>query len=255
MDKSTVGGLVGCTILFVIGILLGGPLMPFWDMPSVFIVLGGTFMALFIGFPTGAVVGGLKAGKQALFIQREYVASETVKMLSELSAKARSEGLLSLESAAEQTPDLFLQKGLRMMADGHDAGTLESVLMGEIARTDERHRSNVAIYDAIGAYGPALGMIGTLIGLVQMLRNLSDPTTIGPAMAVALLTTFYGSLLANLIGIPFANKLKQRSAAEIQHKELIVEGLNSILAGENPRFLVERLNATLAPSQRYQEAA
>ena len=124
-----------------------------------------------------------------------------------------------------------------------------------IGKIDERHRISINVFDAMGAYGPAMGMLGTLIGLVLMLGSLEDPSAIGPKMAIALLTTFYGAILANLVGIPIANKLKLRSAEEVAQKELIAAGLLSILAGENPRFMVERLNATLPPSGRFEEAA
>jgi chemotaxis protein MotA len=132
---------------------------------------------------------------------------------------------------------------------------VEEVLYGELEKIEERHKQSISFWDDLGIYGPAMGLIGTLIGLVQMLQQMDDPTKIGPAMAVALLTTFYGSIIANMIGIPVAMKLSKRSAQEISEKTLIAQGLLSILAGENPRFMVERLNATLAPDDRWQEAA
>jgi chemotaxis protein MotA len=132
---------------------------------------------------------------------------------------------------------------------------VEEVLYGELDKIEERHGQSIKFWDDLGVYGPAMGLIGTLIGLVQMLQQMDDPTAIGPAMAVALLTTFYGSIIANMIGIPLANKLKMKSQQEIADKTLVAQGLLSILAGENPRFMVERLNATLAPDQRWEEAA
>ena len=210
--------------------------------------------AVYIGFPGYQVKNALGAGKFALK-PNAYPPAETVKLLQDLSAKARSEGLLSLEAAAEEASDPFLKRGLQLMADGQDQDTVESVMYGEMDKISERHKSNVDVWDGIGSYAPAMGMIGTLIGLVQMLQNMSDPAAIGPAMAVALLTTFYGSLIANMIGIPVANKLKLRNKEEVAHMELIVTGMSSILAGENPRFLVERLNSTLAPGDRLSEAA
>ena len=124
-----------------------------------------------------------------------------------------------------------------------------------VDKLEERHKESIAVWDGVGFYSPAMGMIGTLIGLVRMLQNMSDPTAIGPAMAVALLTTLYGALIANMIGLPLANKLRVRSQREHALKEVVAQGLLSILAGENPRFMVERLNATLAPADRLQEAA
>lgn len=254
MDLATIIGLVAAFGLLLASMLLGGSLLAFIDIPSVVVVIGCTTAAIFIAYPGGAVLNALKAGKQAIMTESRDPAA-TVQLLSELSNRARREGLLSLEAAAEQTDDDFLKRGLLMMADGHEASTIEGVLYDEIGKIDERHRVSVGVFDAMGAYGPAMGMLGTLIGLVLMLGALDDPSTIGPKMAIALLTTFYGAILANLVGIPISNKLKVRSAEEVAHKELIAAGLMSILAGENPRFMVDRLNATLAPSQRFEDAA
>lgn len=254
MDLGTVIGLVAAFGLVLVSMILGGGVLPFVDVPSAVMVLGGTAGVLFVGFPPGAVMEALKAAKTA-FTPPSFNASDTVQMLAELSNRARREGLLSLEAAADETEDDFLKRGLRMMADGHEAPAIESVLFEEIAKIDERHKRSIAVWDGVGAYGPAMGMIGTLVGLVLMLGSLSDPTTIGPKMAIALITTFYGAVLANMVGIPIASKLKLRSAEEIAAKELTAQGLLSILAGENPRFMVERLNATLAPKDRHEEAA
>ena len=254
MDLATALGLAACIALILFGILSGSSITIFIDPASIFIVVGGTFAILFVAYPGGDVMAGMKAGKAAVF-NEAFIAPDTIKLLSELSNRARREGLLSLEEAAEEATDDFLKRGLRMMADGHEAGTIESVLFDEIIKIGERHKVNIGIWDGLGTYAPAMGMIGTLIGLVQMLQAMSDPTAIGPAMAVALLTTFYGSLMANLLGLPIANKLKQRSKEEIAHKELIAQGLLSILNGENPRFMVERLNAQIPPSQRVTDEA
>jgi chemotaxis protein MotA len=254
MDKSTIGGLALAFGLVLAGIMLGSPLLLFVDPPSVVIVFGCTLACLFIGFPGATVIAGLKAGKSA-FRTADYDSRGTVELLAELSNRARRDGLLSLEEAADETDDDFLARGLRMMADGHDPAAIESVLYDEIGKIAERHKSGISVFDGIGSYAPAMGLVGTLIGLVQMLQQMDDPTKIGPAMAVALLTTFYGALLANLVGIPLANKMKKASQKELIYKELIAQGLVSILGGENPRFMVDRLNATLAPADRYEEAA
>jgi chemotaxis protein MotA len=255
MDLSTAGGFVVCITLILAGILMGGAgIMAYLDWPSIAIVCGGTAGALFIGFPTSEVKNAAKAARIA-FKPAAFDPAATVKQLEELSQRARREGLLSLEEAASAATDDFLKRGLQMMVDGHEPSAIESVLFGEIDKLEQRHKTSIAVWDGLGAYAPGMGLIGTLVGLVQMLQNMNDPSTIGPAMAVALLTTFYGALLANIVGIPTANKLKQRSAEEIAHKELVAQGLISILGGENPRFMVERLNATLAPSQRKAEAA
>ncbi len=254
MDLATVGGIVVGFGLILAAILMGGPLTIFIDAPSGVVVIGGTIACLFIGFPGGSVKMALGAVKNA-FSTTPMDVGETIKLLSELSNRARREGLLSLESAAEEATDDFLKRGLRMVVDGHAADAVEDVLYSELDKMEERHKANIAVWDGMGAYAPAMGMIGTLIGLVQMLQNMSDPTAIGPAMAVALLTTFYGSVIANIIAIPLANKLKIRSQQESAAKGLVAQGLLSILAGENPRFMVERLNASLAPTDRLEDAA
>lgn len=254
MDLATILGLVGAVILLTVSILLGGSLLAFIDLPSIGIVLGCTAAALFIGFPGGKLLSAFKAAKNAFFSSPPDPTA-AIATLAEISDKARREGLLALEATAEATSEDFLKRGLLMMADGHEASTLESVLYEEIDRIGERHGNAIAVFDAMGAYGPAMGMLGTLIGLVLMLGTLDDPSTIGPKMAIALLTTFYGAVLANLFAIPIANKLRVRSREELAQKELMTAGLLSILAGENPRFMVERLNASLAPPHRYDEAA
>ncbi len=254
MDISTAGGFAACLGLIAFGIILGGAgFGAYIDPPSIAIVVGGTIGAIFIGFPVKEVFNALVAFKVA-FLPTSHDPRTTVKQLEELSQRARREGLLSLEEAAEAAEDDFLRRGLQMMVDGHEPSAIESVLFGEIDKLESRHKVSIAVWDSLGAYGPALGLIGTLIGLVQMLQNMQDPSSIGPAMAVALLTTFYGAIIGNVFGIPTANKLKLRSAQEVAHMELIAQGLISILGGENPRFMVERLNATLPPSLR-EEAA
>jgi chemotaxis protein MotA len=255
MDMSTVLGLAVMNGLILTAILMGGMgLGPYIDVPSVVIVCGGTLGAVVAAFPFGEIKEAMKAGKLTLKpVQTDP--SGTVKLLEELSQRARREGLLSLEEAAESAEDEFLKSGLRMMVDGHEPSAIESVLYGEIDKLDERHKVAIAVYDAVAAYAPGMGLIGTLIGLVQMLQNMSDPTAIGPAMAVALLTTFYGAILANVFGTPLANKLKQRNAEELAQRELVAQGLMSILGGENPRFMVDRLNSTLPPAIRVSEEA
>ncbi|MED5372661.1 MAG: MotA/TolQ/ExbB proton channel family protein [Myxococcota bacterium] len=250
MDLATVGGMVVANGLILTAILLGGVgIMAYVDVPSILVVFGGSAGVLAVAFPGGMLKDGMMAGKAAVFGKAPDT-GETIKLLSELSNTARREGLLALEGAAAAAEDDFLKRGLLMLVDGHEAEAIESVLFEELSKIEARHKGNAEVWDAMGAYGPAMGMIGTLIGLVAMLKNMSDPAAIGPAMAVALLTTFYGSYLANLIGIPIAAKLKIRSAEEIAAKAIIANGLLSILNGENPRFMVDRLNAALPPSQR-----
>lgn len=259
MDKSTILGLLLAFLLVLLGMVqgegsYGEKLMTFVDFTSILIVGGGTLGAIITSMPPDMLKDGMRSTRVALFNEALDV-KETIQMLAQLSNRARREGLLSLEEAATSTDDDFLKRGLQMMADGHEAATIESVMFDEILKIDERHRMATRFWDGLGMYGPAFGMIGTLIGLVKMLQNMEDPTTIGPAMAVALITTLYGSMLANIVALPVADKLKARSLQEIQHKDLIMAGLLSILNGENPRFMVERLNSTIKPEHRLEEAA
>ena len=254
MDITTIGGILAAFAFIIGAILLGGDITAFFDLVSVIIVVGGTSACLFVGFPLASMKNAAKGVRRAFFLPRHRF-DEAVRTLAQLSQRARREGLLSLESAAEESDDEFLQRGLRLMVDGHEPSTVESVLYDEIAKMEERQKVDAAVFDGLGSYAPAMGMIGTLVGLVLMLKDLHDPSAIGPAMAVALLTTFYGALIANIIGIPIGNKLKLRTADEIAYRELLAQGMLSILAGENPRFMVERLNATLPPEHRLAEAA
>ncbi|MBN2799926.1 MAG: motility protein A [Deltaproteobacteria bacterium] len=269
MDKATIIGLVLANVLIVLGMVITGDMLWFIPRPgagdpvgfnfnaiwsfvdgaSVLIVVGGSIGTMLMAYPMSTMLTAVKAGKN-IFKEEKYDPEATVKLLSELSGRARREGLLSLEDAANETQDDFLKRGLLLMADGHEASTIESVLFDEMAKIEERHKVSIGVWEFLATIAPAMGMIGTLVGLVLMLQQMDDPNAIGPAMAVALLTTFYGSFLANVIGIPIASKLKARSAEELANKALITSGMLSILAGENPRFMVERLNAILPPSQR-----
>ncbi len=175
MDLSTIVGMLVVWGLVVASILLGSSLLIFIDPPSVLIVLGGTASCLFIGFPGGKVVTGLKAVKAAFFAKPPDMKA-SISQLAELSGQARRDGLLSLEQAAETTEDAFLARGLRMMADGQDPAAIESVLYDEISKIDERHKECIAIFEGIADFAPAMGLIGTLIGLVQMLQAMDDPS-------------------------------------------------------------------------------
>ena len=254
MDLGTIVGLVVSAGLIIAAIVLGGPFSAFVDVKSVLLVVGTTICGMFVAYPGKRVTGALSVVKNA-FRKRASNPEQVLQLMREMSSRARREGVLVLEDMANDQEDLFLKKGIQMVVDGHDPAAIEDVLYNEIDKISERHGDGADFFESMGAYAPAFGMIGTLVGLVQMLQNLEDPSAIGPAMAVALLTTLYGALIANLFAIPIAKKLKVYSAAEINEKTLIVQGLLSILAGESPRFLVDRLNAQLAPKERMQEAS
>ncbi len=254
MDVATVIGLVVVSGLILMGIMIGSPLIIFFDLTSLVIVGFGSFFILFVAYPAGVVKNSMKVVKKA-FTTEPRNAEELLTLMRQMSTRARREGVLALEDVARSQEDEFLKRGIQMVVDGHDPEAIEDVLFSEIDKIEERHAAGRGVFDYITNAAPALGMIGTLIGLVQMLQNLEDPTKIGPAMAVALLTTFYGSCIANVFSMPIAEKLKKRSAEELAEKALVAQGLLSILSGESPRFLVDRLNVQLPPDERFQEAS
>jgi chemotaxis protein MotA len=254
MDIATILGLIATMGLIVAAILQGGTLGVFIDIPSVLIVALGTITIMFVCFPGYRVKGAIAIGKKA-FTQQPRNPEQVLQLMREMSSRARREGVLVLEDMASDQEDEFLKKGIQMVVDGHDPSAIEEVLYNEIDKITERHKDGADFFEQFGTFAPAMGMIGTLIGLVQMLQALDDPSAIGPAMAVALLTTLYGSVIANVFALPLAHKLQVRSTEELAEKNLIVQGLLSILAGESPRFLVDRLNAQLPPHERLSEAS
>ncbi len=249
MDIATIGGLVAGLALVTWGILSGSPLSSFIDPGSIVIVIGGTFAAIFVTFPLNKVFGIAKVTQKAFF-NADHDSKVIISKVIELANVARREGLLALEEAVDEVKDDFLKKGVMLIVDGTDPELVQNILETEISYLQDRHSEGKALYENLGTLAPAFGMVGTLIGLVAMLNNLDDPSSIGPAMAVALLTTFYGSLLANLIFNPIAVKLSVKSKDEVLVREVMVEGLLSIQAGENPRIIEEKLKAFLAPSVR-----
>jgi len=249
MDFSTILGIILAFGLILAAILSGSTLMVFIDAPSMMIVGGGTLGALLVHYPFEEVKRGISIARKT-FLHKKIPPTQLIGLLTDIAGKARKEGLLSLQSVAKEVEDPFLVKGLQMAADGHEPKVLEEMMAREIDYIRERHESGAEIFTALGTYAPAMGMVGTLIGLVQMLQSMEDPSSIGPAMAVALLTTLYGSVAANVVFLPMVGKLKTRSQYEILKKELIVEGMNSILAGENPRVMEQKLHAYLQPKDR-----
>ncbi|SES67577.1 chemotaxis protein MotA [Natronincola peptidivorans] len=251
MDIATIIGIVVGLIFVISGILVNGELTIYFSVASILIVVGGTISATFVAYPLPKVLEAMKIASKA-FSNKETEPGIIISRVIGLANTARKEGLLALEEAAEEIEDTFLQKGVMLIVDGTDPELVRNLLETELAFIEERHKDGQGIFEAMGTFSPAFGMIGTLIGLINMLRTLDDPSTIGPSMAVALITTFYGSLLANLIFLPMANKLKLKSREEILRKEIMVEGLLSIQAGENPRIIEEKLKAFLPPKVRVQ---
>ena len=249
VDIATIIGIVVSFGLMIWAILMGGPLSLFIDMPSIAIVFGGTAGVALISFPLADVLGTIAIFKKTVLI-READTNALIAQMMEFATKARKGGILSLQDSIDQVEDQFLVKALQMAVDGQEPADLKTMLQTEIDNIAARHSNGAQILDTMGAIAPAMGMVGTLIGLVQMLQNMSDPAAIGPAMAVALLTTFYGAVLANVLFIPMAGKLKTRSKTEILQKTVITEGMESILSGENPRIMEQKLHAYIAPRKR-----
>ena len=253
MDIATIGGIVACLVFIIASIALGqdgfAGIKYFLDAPSAMITFGGAFAAIFAGYTIKDFLNGLKSAKIA-FKGITAGTGSVIEKIIELSNVARKEGLLALEEAAGDLDDLFLQKGIMLIVDGTDPELVRGILETELVSIDDRHKKNIGFWDDLGGMGPAWGMIGTLVGLIMMLYHMEDASTIGPAMAVALITTMYGSILANWICSPFSMKLKSINNVEMQTKEIIIEGLLSIQAGENPRVIEEKLKSFLAPAER-----
>lgn len=250
MDISTIVGLVVGAVCMIFGIMqTGTSLMSFVDPGSILIVIGGTIAGLLISNPLPKFLESLKTIKHT-FSNKEADPVVVIKKINELAFAARKEGLLALEEIAQNMDDVFLQKGIMLIVDGTDAELLRSIMETELAFIETRHKDHQKFWEAMAEAAPGWGMIGTLIGLIGMLGDLDDPTTIGPKMGVALITTLYGSMVANYIAGPVANKLKARSSEEILHKQVMIEGLLSIQAGENPRVIEEKLKAFLSPASR-----
>lgn len=249
MDLATIGGIVAGVTLIALSIITGGNVGAFINIPSVLTTVGGTIAATLISFPLKKVLGVFAIVKKAFF-HKEKDPTEIITAIVKYAEKARKEGMLALEEDAENEPDPFLKKGLMLAVDGTESELISRILYNDLNALQNRHELGQNILLAMGAYAPAFGMIGTLMGLVQMLTNMNDPSSIGPGMAVALLTTFYGAFMANVFFLPMAEKLKTRSKDEVQKMELVVEGIMSIKSGDTPRVVEEKLKSFLAPTER-----
>ncbi len=248
MDIATIIGLLAGMGLLGAAMSLGaGGISSFVDVPSILVVIGGTSAATLVMFPLQLVLVSFKTIIKA-FVNKTASPSEAIATLTSMTVIVRKEGMLALEK--KKVDDPFLSKGVRMLVDGLDQTTIRAVMSTEVRAIQERHADGVQVFEQIGTLAPAFGMIGTLIGLVQMLQSLSDPAAIGPSMAIALTTTLYGALIANLMFLPFAKKLSIRSKEETSVKELIIEGIISISKKENPNLMKAKLNAYLSPRNR-----
>ena len=247
MDIATLIGLIGAFGVIIASILVGGDFGTFVNVPSILVVMGGTVMAVLMKFPLGVFLGSFKVAMKA-FLHKAEAATDLIDEAKELADTARKSGLLALDGV--EIKNDFLNKGIQLCVDGHEPEFVQRMLMRDINLTIERHDNGQNIFKAIGDVAPAMGMIGTLIGLVQMLSAMDDPKAIGPAMAVALLTTLYGAVIANAFALPVADKLAFRSMEERLNKNLVLETISGIQDGLNPRVLESVLQTYLPNSQR-----
>lgn len=250
MDFSTLIGMLVGLSLVVGAIFMGGAVDVFVNIPGMMIVIGGTLASVCVAFPFEEVIQAVIAGFKA-FASRKVKVNEVVNIMVKVAEISRREGLIALENV--QTENVVLRKACQLIADNADPELIRATLSIEISAMKRRHKIAQDVYKRLAGLAPAFGMLGTLIGLVQMLSNLEDPSTIGPAMATAILTTFYGSLLATLLFIPIGAKLKARTLQEQLHLEIIFEGAKSILENNNPRLVYEKLSSFLAPKERQGE--
>lgn len=246
MDIATLAGLIGAVVVISLAIMLGGDFGTFINPPSLVVVIGGTFGATLARISLGQFLGSFKVGLKSI-LHKSVEPNSLIDEAVELSNIARKEGILALEGREIAHP--FLKKGIDLCIDGHSPEIVQRMLSKDINLALERHDVGIRMFKAIGDAAPAMGMIGTLIGLVQMLSAMDDPKAIGPAMAVALLTTLYGAVIANAFALPIADKLKKISMEERLNKNLILESISSIQAGTNPR-VVEQLLMTFLPESK-----
>lgn len=249
MDIGTVVGIIAGFGLIMLAIVLGGNPDVFVSVSSLVIVIGGTVSATLINFPLNEVVNIFGTVRNAFF-HKEVDPGALIKKLVEFATIARREGILALESQAGDTGDEFLGKSIQLAIDGTAPELIKDILTTELAFLEDRHAMGQSILNAMGAFAPAFGMIGTLIGLVQMLSSMDDPSNIGAGMAVALLTTLYGAVMANVAFLPAAGKLKVRTAGELLIKEITIEGILAIQSGDNPRVVEQKLKAFISPARR-----
>lgn len=254
MDLGSIIGLIAGGVAIFLSMLIAadyevGLLSAFVDYPSLLIVFGGTFSATLIAYPLDKFIGSLKAASK-IFKPPQMNPQTAIKDIIDLANLARREGILALEEKASTMEDMFLKKGIMLIVDGTDPELVRSILETEMAYIEARHTNARSVWGYIGGAGPSWGMKGTFIGLILMLLDMSDPDALGPNMSVALITTFYGAILANYIAIPIENKLKYFNGEELVLKEILVEGMLSIQAGENPRIIEEKLKSFLSPSLR-----
>ncbi|PFG46138.1 chemotaxis protein MotA [Vibrio sp. ES.051] len=247
MDLATLLGLIGGLAFVIMAMVLGGSIGMFADVTSILIVVGGSTFVVLMKFTMGQFFGATKIAGKAFMFKADEPETLIAKIV-EMADAARKGGFLALEEM--EINNTFMQKGIDLLVDGHDADVVRAALKKDIALTDERHTQGTGVFRSFGDVAPAMGMIGTLIGLVAMLSNMDDPKAIGPAMAVALLTTLYGAILSNMVFFPIADKLSLRRDQETLNRRLIMDGVLAIQDGQNPRVIDSYLKNYLNEGKR-----
>ncbi len=250
MDIATIIGLVGGAACIVMSVLTsGGTMGGIIDIPSVFMTIGGSYASIFILTTVSKALGVFKVIARAFKVP-DFGEKNLISKLMDLSNKARREGILALEDGIDDLDDAFMRSGLRLVVDGTDGNIIRTIMENEMSQCEARHMEWVNIINQWAGFAPGFGMMGTVLGLIGMLNNLEDKSSLGPNMAVALITTLYGSMMANWLLTPFGQKLIAHNALEMKSKEMIIEGVLAIQAGENPRIMGQKLLTYLDPVTR-----
>lgn len=247
MDILTLVGLIAGVAIVTVAMLADATLATFLNIPGLMIVLGGTFAVTLIKFRLGSVAGSFRLALSTVFRERTDRPLELIRNVAELARVVRKEGILGLE--AHETGNDFLRKAINLCVDGHPPEFIEEALLEDMQQRMERYDVAERIFRGIGEAAPAIGMLGTLVGLVQMLNTLDDPSSIGPAMAIALLTTLYGAFIAQLIALPLADKIQLKAEDEQRNMTLIITSIQNIMKGQNPRVITELLSAYITSEQ------
>jgi chemotaxis protein MotA len=254
LDLGFLFGVLGTWVLLLWSLLSGGSLLAYWDFASFIMVVCGAVTIVFISLPAGVVMGVPKVLKQA-FVADAANIEGLIQDLVSYAEIARRDGILSLENVTKDMKDPFIVRGIQMAVDGTDPELIEQILTTELDNLSSRHDTGKSVLDLYAKYAPAMGMIGTLVGLVVMLQNMDDPSKIGPGMAVALLTTLYGAVLANALCLPLSDRLAKKNSEEVLYKTIIIKGVMAIQSGDNPRVVEQKLRTFLPPSKRPQAEA
>lgn len=249
MDLGILFGFVGTWILIAWSLLASGDFLMFADAPSMILVVGASTTVVVYATPMRYVKQLFSIAKQGFFHSTDSV-NKLIEDMVHYAEIARRDGILSLENTTKDIKDEFVVQGIQMAVDGTDPELIEQIMTNELDNLIERHEIGKGMFDCIGKYAPAFGMIGTLIGLVIMLKNMDDPAAIGPGMAIALLTTLYGAIIANAMALPMADRLARRSAEEVLMKTIVIKGVMAIQSGDNPRIVEQKLRTFIPPSER-----